>query len=153
MISSVDIEGTLRMVQSYLSQSGLFAAQQIGEPKSPPAVGLAAAVFMADAGVAEVVLDSTIERHAVTIRLYRNMLAEPLEDAEIEMANAASRILTDMYGDYDLGATVRAIDVAGIYGGGVHARWGYVEVSGVMFRIVDISLPLIIDGAAAQFTQ
>jgi hypothetical protein len=62
----------------------------------------------------------------------------------------SSDIQSDLIGDYDLGETIRNIDIAGIYGAGMGATWGYVDLGGKMYRIVDISLPLIVDDSATM---
>ena len=144
-----DIEDTLRFIQSHLAASSRFVHTQIGEPKSPPAGGLTASVRMDGQAVSLLSLQSTIETHTVIIRIYRNMLAEPQEDAEIEVAQAVSEVEEDLIGDFDLGGTVRNIDIGGQHGAGVSARWGYVDVGGTLYRIADITLPFIVDDSAS----
>jgi len=145
-----EITATLRAVESYLLASGYFGSQaQIGEPKSPPGEGLTATVFMDRAGVAELTLGGkTIEQHVVTLRIYLNMLAEPQEDVELTLAKVVQEVISDLLGDYDLGATIRNVDAAGQYGTSVGTAWGYVDVGGVMFRIADVTLPLVVDDSA-----
>ena len=143
------IKATLQEIASYLQESGFFGAVMIGEPKSAPqGEKLAAALFMRSNGVAQVTLGTTIESHVVNIRIYRNMLSEPVEQIEFDLAEAVSEVSNDLLGDVDLGARVRAIDVAGIHTAPYRCDWGYVEVSGTMFRIVDIIFGLIVDDSA-----
>lgn len=144
-----DVKSTLRSVESYLQASGYHAAGvQIGEPKQPPQTGFSAAVFMSHVGVATLTLTTTIELHVATVRVYRDMLAEPQENVELDMAVIVSKVMSDLAGEYDLGATIRNVDIGGQYGTPLSARWGYLDVSGVMYRIADITLPLIVDDSA-----
>jgi hypothetical protein len=146
------IQATLETVQGYLNRSGYFAAgTRIGEPKAPPVAGsnaLYAAVYMRHVAVAELNLRATHELHTVQVRIYRDMLAEPTEQAETQMAKVVSQVMSDLLGDLDLGATIRNIDAGGQYGAKLEATWGYVEVGGMLYRVVDITLPLIIDDSA-----
>ena len=144
------IKDTLVQIQTYLVKSGYFSSALIGEPKAPPrGEGLAAAVFLNSAAVAELTMGTTIESHVVTIRVYRDMLKEPVEEIEFELAAAVSEVTNDLLGDIDLGARVRAIDVGGIYAAPYRTNWGYVEVSGSMYRVADIVFGLIVDDSAA----
>jgi len=142
-----DITSTINVVVSFLQKRGEYSLVQIGEPKSPPRGDLAAAVFVSDASVVGVTLQTTIEIHELTIRLYRNMMEEPEEDNELRISQAVTGIVSDLLGDYDLGASVRNIAV-GEYGRTVSATYGYLDVGGTMYRMVDISVPLVVDGSA-----
>lgn len=142
-----DITTTINLVVSFLQKRGEYSFVQIGEPKSPPRGDLAASVFVSDASVVGVTLQTTIEIHELTIRLYRNMMEEPEEDNELRISQAVTGIVSDLLGDYDLGASVRNIAV-GEYGRTISATYGYLDVGGTMYRMVDISVPLVVDGSA-----
>ena len=66
------------------------------------------------------------------------------------MALGVSEITSNLIGEFDLGATIRNIDVAGQYGQAVTAQWGYVALNQTMYRTVDITIPLVVDGSAEQ---
>jgi len=102
---------------------------------------------MASASVAGTVLNAPIEVHTVTIRIYADMLREPLEANEYEISEVVGDILGDLMGEYDLGATVRNIDVAGQYGAAIGTTWGYLDLGGKLYRYADISIPLVVDPA------
>tara|TARA_R110002020_G_scaffold393611_1_gene603772 strand:+ start:69 stop:524 length:456 start_codon:yes stop_codon:yes gene_type:complete len=144
-----DASNTLDAVAGHLLASGYLRDVMIGEPKSPPSGDqLTASVFLNSISVAEVTLGTTIESHVLTLRIFRNMLAEPTETMEKEFAKAVSSILSDIIGEFDLGGSVRSIDVAGIYGSSIAVSYGYLDLGGTMFRIADITLPLIVDDSA-----
>ena len=143
------IKATLQQIETYLQRSGYFSTVMVGEPKSPPEGDkMAAAVFMRSAAVVSTTLNGTIEVHAVNVRLYRNMLKEPVADIEYEMTEGVSEVSTDLLGDVNLGDRIRAIDVAGIHGSGYRTDFGYADVGGVMYRVADIQFGLIVDDSA-----
>ena len=145
---SFDIQTTLNAVASKMQASGYFqnAIVQIGEPKSPPTgQGISAAIWMNRVGVVGTTLTKTIESHVISVRLYTDMLAEPQEDIEMNLAAVTSDFMGDLCGEYDLGGTIRNVDFAGEYGTGLSAEWGHVDVSGKMCRVVDITIPLTVD--------
>ena len=144
-----DASNTLDAVAGHLLASGYLRDVMIGEPKSPPSGDqLTASVFLNSISVAEVTLGTTIESHVLMLRIFRNMLAEPTETMEKEFAKAVSSILSDIIGEFDLGGSIRSIDVAGMYGASISVNYGYMDLGGTMFRIADITLPLIVDDSA-----
>jgi hypothetical protein len=150
-----NIKATLDAIASHIARTGYVAETRIGEPSSPPdAVDkLHAAIYMASASVVQLTLSTTIEQHVVTVRLYRRAAFGQGDDAgqvEAEMALAVSQISSNLIGEFDLGATMRAIDIAGQYGQAFNAQYGYVSIGTTMFRTVDITVPLIVDGSATQ---
>ena len=144
-----DVTATLQAILSYAQASGYFDSASIGEPVAPPdSLGLHAAVIMRDVGVTGVYLNGgTRERHNVTLRIYRNMMDDK-QATELELAQVVQKVVSDLLGDYDLGATIREVDAGGMNGPPLSSTWGYVELSHVMFRIVDVQLPLNVDDSA-----
>ena len=59
-----------------------------------------------------------------------------------------STLVGNLLADTDLESTVMSIDAAGMDGGSVTSTFGYADVGGTMYRIVDISIPLIVNGSA-----
>lgn len=152
MVAAIDLTTSLRAIESYALACGYFTGVQIGEPRAVPQGGLTAAIIMQAQRVDHLVLDAPVEVHTVLLRVYRNMLAEPEEDGEILVSRAVSKFLTDLYnGSISLGGAIRHVDVAGAYGTPVGTRWGYLDVSGVMHRIADVTIPLVVDAAASTF--
>tara|TARA_R110000744_G_scaffold158398_1_gene274372 strand:- start:157 stop:612 length:456 start_codon:yes stop_codon:yes gene_type:complete len=144
-----DASNTLDSIAGHLLASGYLQSVLIGEPKSPPSGNqFAACVFLNSINVAQLTLGTTIESHVLTLRIYRNMLAEPTETMEKELAKMVSSVLADLIGEFDLGNSIRSIDVGGQYGAGVSVNYGYLDLGGTMFRIADITLPLIVDDSA-----
>lgn len=140
-----NITATLDAMASKLQASGYFQEVKIGEPKAPPNAPIAAAIYMSRVGVAQLTLGTTIESHVVIVRIYTNMLEEPTAKIETDLAIVASDFMADLAGEFDLGGSVRNVDVGGQHSGGLSAEWGYIDLSGKWYRVVDVTVPLIVD--------
>lgn len=148
-MAAFDVKSTLDWIENYVKRTNYFQQVQVGEYKQPPSATMAVGIWMSSTAVARLFADGgTDELHVLTMRVYRNMLQEPAGLIEKEMAKAVSRLLSDMLADADLNGTVMTIDAGGINGTVLRSDWGYVDVSGTMFRSVDIALPLIVHDSA-----
>ena len=141
---------TMQTIQSHLMSGGAFVSVELGQPSAvAPGQRITAAIWIERIQVGNVFLGVVDKIYEVNIRLYRDMLAEPQEQGELDLALTVQDIGSDLLGDFDLGATVRNIDAGGIYGTPMSARWGYTSVANVMFRSVDITVPIIVNDAIA----
>ena len=140
------IKDTLKVIESKIATSGQVKTTQVGEPKSPPSNLPAAAIYMDSVRLYRLTVDGgTGEVHTVNVRVYADMLQEPQEWNEYGLAEVAENLINQLFIDADLAGKIMAIDVAGMAGQGVEMRWGYLDVSGKMHRIVDITLPLLVN--------
>ena len=144
-----DITATLRVLESKLKESGYFAHVQIGEPKSPPGQRFTAALFMSSISP-WLTLATLCAVYIVQLRIFDDMLREPQEDVEIKMAILVDDIMNDIAGEFDLGANISYIDFGGVHGTPLTVRWGYLDVGGKMFRIADITIPLVVNDVATM---
>lgn len=143
-----DVRRTLEAMLSHISSGGYVRSSQIGEPKTPSEAILSVAVFMADSAIVATTLQDTIEIHTVTVRLYKKMeFTEPGEAAEFELARVSAEIASSFMGAFDLDGTIRNVDVAGQYGQGLTSIWGTIDLGATVFRVVDILVPMIVDGS------
>jgi len=149
-----NISDTLDVVLGHVASSGHVSGSSLGEPVIPPegVERLFGSVYMRSTSVLIVYGDgATQESHVVVVRLYRPVLREPVADGERELAIAASELLEDLAEDFTLGATVREIDVAGGQGGvSLGSEWGHIEMGNLMYRVVDITVPVIVDDSATS---
>ncbi|MDP3909468.1 MAG: hypothetical protein Q8Q14_03670 [Gemmatimonadales bacterium] len=146
-MAAYDPEAALAALTSFLKGRGRIKHVQLGEPKAPPTGEITAALMMESIRTVELVLDAADRVYEVTIRLYRGFLEEDGEQTELELAQVVGALMNDLDGDADLGQSVRAVDVGGIYSGGLAAGWAYLEMGdGTMYRTVDVTVPLIVDG-------
>ena len=142
-----DIANTLSDLKSKFMEHGAFKAVVIGEPKAPPE-DTTCALWMVSTVPVALTLTTTVEVHVVNARVHMKALDEETERTELEMARIVSDISADILGDFDLGATVRNVDAAGQYGTAFGSQWGYADISHTLFRICDITIPLIVDDSA-----
>ena len=137
----------MHVVESHLSTLGSIKRAQIGEPKQPPLDVLTAAILMSGIRTPSSVLDARVLVYDVIIRLYRNFLDDGTR-TETEMARAVGEVMEEFAGDFQLGGNTRAVDFMGTYGTSVDARWGHLDFGNTVFRIADITVPIIIDPTA-----
>ena len=140
------IKETLSKVTSALKALGIFDGVATVEPKKPTN-GLQAAVFAASIQPAEQAsgLNAASGRYVFTLRIYTDMLKEPAHRIDPELVATVDKVFDALMGGFTLGDTVLEIDVFGRHGEQLRAEYGHIEVNGTMERIVDITLPLIID--------
>lgn len=138
-------------VTSHASSSGYFDEVQTHEPKSPPGTGLTYAVFLAAVGpVPASGLSSTSARVELTGRIYKPFLSEPKDLIDPNLADAVDALMTAYSGDFDLGGDARCVDLLGAYGQPLGARAGYQTIDRTVFRVIDITIPVIINDAWVQ---
>ena len=144
------IKDTLKIIESKIKASGQVRYSQVGEPKAPPGSLPAAAIYMDSVRIYRTTVDGgTGEVHTVNVRIYADMLLEPQEWNEYGLAEVAENLVNALLIDADLSSKIMQIDAAGMAGQGVAMNWGYLDVGGKMHRIVDISLPLLVNDSIA----
>ncbi len=143
---ALNTKATRDALESRLLATGVFRRVNAHEPKSAPDTDLSAAVFVQSVGP-----DPTASGLAATsalvvyqVRIYLGMINEPQDDIDLAVVVALDTIFEDLSGDFDLGGNARNIDLLGSAGtGGLNATAGYVTVDSTMYRVLDISVPII----------
>lgn len=145
---SIGIAAILDAVGSHARATGFFPEVILHEPKAAPQSGTCA-VF-----VSKVVpyrersgLTSVSVVVLFTVRLYANFLQEPQDNIDRDLVIAGDALLTAYAGDIDLGDTSREVDLLGMASGGngVAGDMGYINHDSKLFRVLDISLPVIVN--------
>jgi hypothetical protein len=148
---TVDIAGILNQVVSHAMASGLFERVNAHEPKSAPGNGLSAAVWVDTIGpVRSSGLAATSGRLALMVRVYTSMLAEPADAVDPNLVAAVDALLAAYSADFDLGGTVRCVDLLGQAGEPLSARAGYLQQDNRLYRVMTITLPLIVNDLWTQ---
>lgn len=133
--------------------SGLFRAVNGHEPKSAPEAGLTCAVWADTVDpVRESGLAVSSARVVFKLRLYTPMISEPQDAIDPTLLAAADVVLAAIHADLELGGTVRNIDVFGANGVALGARAGYVTIGSTVFRVIDVTVPAIINDVWNQET-
>ena len=142
---------SLTALKTALTDIGYFSGGVlIGEPFGPVTT-VTAAIFFMDLDAAQVTLSDTIDVWGICVRIYARggMTPADAQTAELALANGVSEVWTALAGAFTLGGTVRAIDWAGEEAGHkMTAKWGHIVLGGTIFRVVDITVNLIVDGSA-----
>ena len=141
-----DCSVPMTAIESLLAQDGYFTGVVVGEPFAPPS-SPTAAIFIMDDAQASTTLTGSIENYVLQIRIYWLRATDPpgARVMEIGIGHAVSHVLAQLAGAFTLGGSVRAIDWAGEEGEKVSVKFGHIDLGGSIFRIADITVPLIID--------
>jgi hypothetical protein len=141
----------LDVLQSHALASGLFERVNGHEPKNAPGNGLTAAVWgqridpVLTSGLA-----SSSARLTVQVRVYGNMLAEPLDGIDPNLIEAVDTLMEAYSGDFQLGGAAREIDLLGEHGIALTAIAGYLTQDGRLYRVYDLTVPVIVNDAWTQ---
>lgn len=143
---AIDVTGVFASVESHLRDGGLFDQVGMHEPKSGPGTGMAAVAWVSRLRALALVsgLSSVSVRLELSIRVYKNMLSQPQDDIDTEVLQAVDALLNDFAGDFELGGEVMHVDLLGAYGDSLAAEAGYLEQDGKLYRVMVITLPLIL---------
>lgn len=142
----IDIAGLMDKIVSHPMTLGLLEAVSTHEPKSAPGKGKTAAIFLqALEPIQSSGLAATSGRVEFRCRIYQNMTADPQDFIDPDMLDVCQQIMNAFSGDFDLGATVRMVDLLGAYGKPMSALAAYIPQDGKLYRILDVVLPIIVN--------
>lgn len=146
----MDVTGVLAEVESHALALGLFDVVSLHEPKSAPGSGLTCAVWVQSLGPAPMQsgLDITTALLVLNVRIYTPMLASSPEAADSidpKVTQALDALITAYSGDFSLGGKVRNVDLLGQSGTALSAQSGYMNQDGKLYRVVTITLPMVIN--------
>ncbi len=151
-MSGLNTLPALNAIVSKVLQLGMFDRVNTHEPKSAPGKGLTCSIRLWSIGPArgKSGLAATTARVEWVARIQENMLREPVDDIDANMAMATDAIMQSLSAGFTLGETVRDVDLLGHSGEPLRAQAGYMEQDKVMFRIVDIFVPYLVNDAWSQ---
>src|SRR3954470_1889956 len=93
----VDVEPTMRRIQSHIAALGFFPRVQIGEPKAMAVNSvMTCALFFRDFKIPQLMLQGLVLEMSVWVRIYIPMLQEPQEQIEFKLANGYLAILASL---------------------------------------------------------
>lgn len=151
-LDEATIDAIFAEVNSVVQRTGYFDASFGHEPKSAPEVELACATYLQSLRPVALVsgLAATSARMEITASIYTPFKSMPEDLIDLNVAKAAAAIITAFSGDFDLAGLVRNIDLLGAHGEPLGARAGYQSMDRTVYRIMDITIPLIISDAFPQ---
>lgn len=139
-------------VISTVQRTGYFSKVNGHEPKRKPKSTLTAAVWVQaiDPIALASGLASTSARLTFIIRVYSSMLKEPQDAIDPAMLRAVSNIMRNFHDDFDFEGTIRNVDLLGHFGIALAGTAGYLEIDNTMFRVMDITVPCIVNDVWPQ---
>lgn len=145
------VDEIVDVVMSHALASGYFDRVNGHEPKNAPGTGLSAAVW-ADSirSVQSSGLSSTSAAVVLNVRLYTSMLQEPQDAIDPAMLRAVSALFAAYSGDFTLGGNAREVDLLGSDGAPLQAKAGYLNQDQKLYRVMTITLPVIVNDAWDQ---
>src|SRR5258708_7947181 len=142
---SLDVRAIFNAVQSNALTLGYFDSVRSHEAINPPGNGLTVDIWAkelapsASSGLAGMALILTL-----MVRVRCAMDQEPRDDIDPNLMTATTALISQYAGNFSLGGTSRNIDLLGQESRGVVATAGHVNMSNKLFRVMDITLPIII---------
>ncbi len=150
---SVNAAAVFNQLQSHALATGLFRHVNTHEPKqAPPDDSLSAALWL-DRVLPVPTGSGLAATTGVTIymlRIYSNMLQEPQDAIDPAILVAVDTLMTSYAADFELGGNARNIDLLGQTGVQLSAQAGYVEIDQRLYRVMDITIPVIVNDAWTQ---
>lgn len=146
---ALDVLTLIDKVVSHALSLGVFEMVNTHEPKSSPG-NLTGALWVQAIDPVESGMASTSIRLAFTFRIYMSFIAEPEDDIDRAAIDAAAQLMGAYSGDFELGDQVRMIDILGRHGDPLRAQAGYLNIDGQLMRVMDITIPLIINDVWEQ---
>lgn len=148
----MNVQAILDAVVSHAAASGQFERVNGHEPKSAPGNGLTAAVWVQSVG--PVPNGSGLQRTSAVlvfnVRVYTPMLMEPQDAIDPALVGAVDALMSAYSGDFELGGNVRCVDLLGMAGIPLSAQAGYLEQDKRIYRVMTITLPVIVNDAWEQ---
>jgi len=131
--------------------TGYFEATAQHEPKNAPGRGLTLFVWLARVTpIQSSGLNSTSVRMDINVQLRCSMTREPQDDIDVDLLEAGDAMCAAINGDLRLGGSIRSVDVFGQHGVGMDALTGYIDQDGHKFRVLDITVPCLVNDAWTQ---
>jgi hypothetical protein len=149
---ALNIQEIINRITSHAGSLGVFDRVNSHEPKAAPGKGLTFACWVDDLRPAPGAsgLDSTTVAVTLTARIYNSIITEYQDDIDPDIVRAADLLFTAFSADFDFGGNVRNVDLLGAFGGGLSARAGHITITNFSYRVIDITIPLIVNDVWTQ---
>lgn len=148
---SIDVDGLVNAVASHAFSTGYYEQVNTHGVRAVPGEGMRAAVWLENMRpVRSSGLASTSLLVTLTLRQYQSAYLEPQDMIDPDMLRAASALFEAYSGDFTLGGLVRNIDLLGAYGQALEAIAGYLEIANFMIRVLDITIPIVVNDTFTQ---
>lgn len=140
-------------VISFAEATGNFDSVNGHEPKSAPGNGVTCAVWSQDIEpIRAGGLAMTSGRMTLQQRIYTNFISRPFDAIDPKVMAAVADLMAAYSGDFNFGgdADVRNVDLLGAYGPSLSAQAGYIDIDKKIYRVMTLTVPVIINDMFAQ---
>jgi hypothetical protein len=140
-------------IVSYAMATGRFATVNQHEPKSAPPNSPACSIWiqrirpLRTSGLAITSVVVTFQ-----VRMYVSFVSQPYDMIDPKVTAATTDFMGALSGDFDFGtdADVRSVDLLGMSGQMLEAQAGYMEIDRRMFRVMTLTVPVLVNDAFQQ---
>lgn len=149
----IDSQDLIDRVASHAMTLGVFDRVNQHEPKNKPGRGLTCAIWIdrIEPARGRSGLASTTARVVFNVRVYTNMLQNPQDAIDPQVMEAVDLLIEAYSGDFQLGNPDRWIDLLGAtQGHEVMAQSGYINIDNMVYRVMTLTVPAIIEDAWTQ---
>jgi hypothetical protein len=148
----MDVTGILNALVSDAETTGLFDQINTHEPKSAPRNGLTMAVWAdrIEPYALASGLDATSAVIVFNARLFTKMLQYPQDSIDPNMIIAVDTLMNKYSGDFTLGDMIRNVDLLGETSFHLEAQAGYINQDNTLYRVMTLTIPLIVNDAWTQ---
>ena len=136
------ITDALRVIESYLQKGGFVEFVEVGDPEAlAQGSGIQARLVVRRRTDRLISLTVPQVSYFVAVTLYMNAFADAPDRTELRLADAVRDFVSDLLADWSLGGTVEWLDYD--VQGPISAEWGYVNLAGTIYRVAQISVPIL----------
>jgi hypothetical protein len=147
----MDVSTLFDRMESHAAALGAFDRINTHEPVNAPGGGYTTAIWVNRLDpVSSSGLDSTSVRVEFYIRIYTSRQMEPLDAMDPEVLKRTDLLMAQYTNDFDLGGAVRNVDLLGQHGTPLSAAAGHLNLGGILYRVMTITLPLIVNDVWEQ---
>jgi hypothetical protein len=152
--NSAAVTALFQAVQSTAAGLGDFKAALTSEPRAKPGTQMIVAFWLASIrGIPSSGLSATSGLVVISGRVYKTYLTggqKELDALDPAILTATCDLMAAFSNDFTVGGTVREIDLLGQFGTPLSAQAAYVEQENQPFRVMDLTIPFVIDDLWTQ---
>lgn len=148
--AGMNFDSVLTAVADHAKALGVFTRTIKHEPKNAPPGKLTVAIWPQAISPADSGLAATSVRLVLMVRLYTSMIQDPPDAIDPLVVRAVDRLMDAYSGDFTLGGLVRCVDLLGMRGVPLSAQAGYLPIDNSLYRVMDVTLPLILNDVWTQ---
>lgn len=136
-------------IESWAMSCGRFDSVNGHEPKSKPQGDVTFALWVQNIQDIGKLSGEAASSGVLVLqgRIYKSFVSQPFDAIDPQITAATTDLMSVLCADFDFDgiAGVRTLDVFGISGSKLQAQAGYVEIDKVVYRVMTITIPVIIN--------